>query len=195
MMIRPKTKRRITYLVVAIGIFSFGAFLLYGWRMSRLHSEILAYEKQGIEAFDAQDYPQAIDKLAIYINQTRKRNPDKVDPRAIYDFAIARSKVPTKDEGYASMAVNTLRQYVSLMPDDEAAREQLLEMEAPIGAYETAALGRARDILADHPDNLTALRAIVRIHFRDHKFSDVLDPAKKYTDLNPTDLDVQRLVF
>jgi Tfp pilus assembly protein PilF len=195
MMIRPKTKRRITYLVFAIGLFSFGGFLLYSWRMSRLHAAILVYEEQGMEAFDAQDYPQAIDKLAIYINQTRKRNPDKVDPKALYDFAIARSKVPTKDEGYAQMAVNTLRQYVALMPDDEPAREQLLEMEAAIGAYETAALGRANDILADHPDNLTALRALVRIDFRDHKFSDVLEPARKYTDLNPTDIDVQRSYF
>jgi Tfp pilus assembly protein PilF len=195
MMIRPKTKRRITYLAVAVCLFFFAGFLFYTWRMSRLHSEILLYEKQGMEAFDAQDYPQAIDKLAIYINQTRKRNSDKVDPKALYDFAIARSKVPTKDESYASLAVNTLRQYVALAPDDETAREQLLEMEAPISAYETAALGRANDILADHPDNLTALRAIVRINFRDHKFSDVLAPAKKYTDLNPTDLDVQRWYF
>jgi Tfp pilus assembly protein PilF len=164
----------------------------------RMHVAAAAIERdhiEGLQAYKDGDYETAVDKLAEYINHAQQRGADQVDPQALLAFAIARSKVPLVDAANIPVAINTLRRYCLLQPDDKDAQEQLLEMETPYTAYAPAAMGLASDLLKANSDDLVALKAIVTIDVRDGKFEAAQDPSDRCVQLDPGDLDMERVHF
>jgi tetratricopeptide (TPR) repeat protein len=194
MIIRPKTKRRVLILLIGLAVFSAAAVWLYSYRMMVAENRLQADKEQGLAAYKAADYQTAITKLAEYINHTQKSQKE-VDPQALLAFANARAKVPTGNQDYIVLAINTLRRYCSVAPDDATARDQLLEMEAPYTAYAPDALSRATEILRTNPDDAVALKTVVAVNVRQRKFQDAADAAQHYVQLVPTDMEMQRTNF
>jgi len=189
MSIRPKTKRRVVYLVVgavlALGLVAGG----YRLRMAYYNKIIYQARADGMAAYKAGDYPAAIEKLNIYVIKHRD------DPEALMAFGIARSKVPSPDNSNVIQAIAIINRYCTLVPRDIEAQHLLLELEAPVAAYTAEALGTAKDLLKQNPNDLTALKAVARINHRERHFDAALDAALKYTQTNPADLDMQRGVM
>jgi tetratricopeptide (TPR) repeat protein len=194
MIIRPKTKRRVLILLIGVAVFSAGAVWLYSYRMMVAENRLQADKDQGLAAYKAGDFQTAITKLAEYINHTQKTQKE-IDPQALLAFANARAKVPTGNQDYIVLAINTLRRYCSVAPDDAVARDQLLEMEAPYTAYAPDALSRATEILRNNPNDAVALKTVVAVNVRQRKFQDAADAAQRYVQLVPTDMEMQRTNF
>jgi tetratricopeptide (TPR) repeat protein len=195
MTIRPKTKRRLLILLVGAALFSVVIAWLYSYRIAIAERKLLDDKQAGLEAYRNGDYPTAIDKLREYINHEQKRDPQEMDPQALLAFATSSAKVPGKNQDYIVTAVTTLRRYCVMMPDDVHAREQLVEMEAPYATYTPDALSRANDLLKSNPDDLPALKAVAEINFRQQKFEDAAPAVKRYVELAPTDLELQKIYF
>lgn len=185
MIIRAKTKRRV--LILLVGLVVVGGCLVGWWRhrLALADAEIQQDKVDGMAAYNAGDYPTAINKLNAYVIK------HKTDPEALRAFGISRSKVPTIDGSYIQQAIQIMRKYTSLVPDNLEAQEQLLAMQINIRAYASSAVDLANDILRNHPDDLAALQALVTINIRDRKFQDAYTAAQKYTQLNPADLGMQ----
>ncbi len=195
MTIRPKTKRRVLILLSGMVIFAGAITWLYAYRMRIAESKLQLDKQVGMDAYKAGDYQTAINKLAEYISHEQQRDQGQLDPEALLAFANARAKVPTKDDSYIVLAIANLRQYCSLVPENTQERDHLLEMEAPSPAYEPDALARANDLLKNNPNDLVALKAIAQIYVRERKFTEAAPAADRYTQLSPTDLDMQRMNF
>jgi tetratricopeptide (TPR) repeat protein len=189
MSIRPKTKRRVVTLALVATLVVCAGIALYRYRMYQANQKIDEIKTEGMAAFKAGDYPDAIDKLSVYVTKR------KTDTEALMAFAIARSKVPTLDNSNIVQAVAIARRYCDLQPGDIEAQHFLLELEAPISLYAAAALDQAHDLLKGDPNDLTALKAIAHIQYRDRQFDEALDAAQKYSDADPTDLEMQQLVL
>jgi Tfp pilus assembly protein PilF len=189
MSIRPKTKRRVVTLALVAALVIVAAIGLYRYRMWQADQKIAQIKTEGMAAFNAGDYPTAIDKLSVYVTK------HKSDTEALMAFAIARSKVPTLDYSYIAQAINIAHHYCDLQPNDVAAQHFLLELEAPNSAYAAVALDQAHDLLKGNPSDLTALKAIAQIQTRERKFDEALDAAQRYSDSNPTDLEMQQRVL
>jgi len=185
MIIRPKTKRRI--LILFVGLLVVGSCLVTWWRhrLNLAEAQIQQEKVDGMAAYAAGDYQTAINDLNAYVIK------HKTDPEALRAFGISRSKVPTIDGGYIQQAIQIMRKYASLVPDNLDAQEQLLEMQVNVGAYASSAVDLANDILRNHPNDLAALQALVTINARDRKFQDADVAAQKYVQLNPADLGMQ----
>jgi cytochrome c-type biogenesis protein CcmH/NrfG len=195
MTIRPKTKRRVLILLTGATLFCGGAGWLYSYRIAIAERRLQADKQIGLDAFRAGNYQLALDKLTEYINHEEKRAPGELDPQALLAFANARAKVPTKNEDYIVTAVTTLRRYCILVPNDQAAKDQLLEMEAPYSTYTADAVSRANDILRDNPNDLVALKALAEIYFREQKYTQAAPYVTSYIALVPTDLELQRVNY
>jgi tetratricopeptide (TPR) repeat protein len=186
MNIRPKTVRRVSILVVVLVVVSGAVAGLYEFGKVRAARKIAEFKTDGIAAFNAGDYPTAIEELNKYVSKV------KTDPEALKDFAIARSNVPTLDASHISQAVLLMRRYTELEPDDVDGWHRLLELEEPVTPYAAETLSNARDLLRQNPKDLTALKAIALVQTRARQFPDALTYSQQYTDINPTDLDMQR---
>jgi tetratricopeptide (TPR) repeat protein len=195
MTIRPKTKRRLLILLTGTVIFFVAVAWLYSYRIAIAQRKILADKQIGLNAYHDGDYQTAIDKLTEYIDHQQKRDPREMDPQALLAFASARAKVPTKNQDYIVTAVTMLRRYCIMVPEDTQAREQLVEMEAPFSSYTPDALSRAGDILQNNPDDLVALKATAEINFRTQKYEAAAPAVRRYLELSPTDLDLQKIYF
>jgi predicted Zn-dependent protease len=195
MTIRPKTKRRVLILLSGVLVFTGAVAWLYAYRMRVAESKLQLDKQVGMAAYRSGDYQTAIDKLAEYISHEQQRDQGQLDPEALLAFANSRAKVPTKNDDYIVLAIANLRQYCSLVPENTQERDHLLEMEAPSPAYEPDALARANDLLKNNPNDLVALKAIAQIQVRERKFQEAAAAADRYTQLAPTDLDMQRLNF
>jgi predicted Zn-dependent protease len=195
MTIRPKTKRRLLILLIGAALLSVAAAWLYSYRIAVAERRLIEDKQIGLDAYRAGDYQTAIDNLTEYLNHEQKRGPQEMDPQALLAFANARAKIPTKNEDYIVTAVNALRGYCALVPDDVHAREQLIEMESPYSSYTPDALIRANDILRSNPDDLPALKVVAEINFRQQKFNDAAPAVQRYVELAPTDLDLQKIYF
>jgi predicted Zn-dependent protease len=186
MNIRPKTIRRVSILIVVLLVVSGAVAGLYQFGKVRAARKIAQFKVDGVAAFNAGDYPTAIEELNKYVSKV------KTDPEALKDFAIARSNVPTLDASHISQAVLLMRRYTELQPDDIDGWHRLLELEEPVTPYAAETLSNARDLLRQNPKDLTALKAIALVQTRARQFADALIYSKQYTDINPTDLDMQR---
>jgi predicted Zn-dependent protease len=186
MNIRPKTIRRVSVLVVVLLIVSLLVAGLYEFGKARAAAKIAQMKVDGIAAFNAGDYPLAIEKLSQYVTK------NKSDPEALKDFAIARSNVPTLDSSHISQAVTLMRRYNELEPDDIDGWHRLLELEEPVTPYAAETLSNARDLLRLDPKDLTALKAIALVQTRARVFPEALTYSQQYVDINPSDLDMQR---
>ncbi|MGA2441096.1 MAG: tetratricopeptide repeat protein [Tepidisphaeraceae bacterium] len=195
MTIRPKTKRRVLILITVLAIFSGAVAWLYSYRMGIAEGKLELDKQLGMAAYRKGDYPTAVDKLSEYINHEQKRPHNQLDPEALLAFANARAKVPTKNEDYIVLAIKTLQWYCTLVPENAQAKDQLLEMEAAHANFAPDVLARANDILRSNPNDLVALKAIAQVNVAQKKYADAAPAARRYVELAPTDLDMQRINF
>jgi tetratricopeptide (TPR) repeat protein len=195
MTIRPKTKRRVLILITVLAISSAGLAWLYSYRMGIAEGKLERDKQLGMAAYRNGDYPTAVDKLSEYINHEQKRTNSQLDPEALLAFANARAQVPTKNEDYVVLAIRALQWYCTLVPENAQAKDQLLEMEATHANFGPDVLARANDILRSNPNDLVALKAIAQVNGALKQYALAAPAAKRYVELAPTDLDMQRVNF
>ncbi|MDP9174820.1 MAG: hypothetical protein M3O30_13290 [Planctomycetota bacterium] len=99
--------------------------------------------------------------------------------------------MPTLDGRHITQAINLIRIYVSLVPTDLDAQHLLLELQTPLPSYAGSSIALASDMLRSNPQDLVALKTIIEVNLRSRKFEDAWPAAQKYTEINPTDLEVQ----
>jgi cytochrome c-type biogenesis protein CcmH/NrfG len=185
MSIRPKTKRRLFYLLVT-AVFLVGSTVwFFSYRLKLAEKRIQQDKVAGLKAYAAGDYPTAIEKLSAYVTK------HKDDPEALLPFGIARSKIPTMDGSHITQAISLIRIYNSLRPGDMDAAHLLLELQTPLPTYAGPALLLANDMFRNNPGDLVALKSVVEINSRARRFDDAWPAAQKYTQMAPTDLEVQ----
>jgi tetratricopeptide (TPR) repeat protein len=127
---RLKPKRRLILLGAAAVILAGGAFsalVVRRWQQARI---IDAYLNDGLAAFHAGDYVNALDKTGMYINKSRgdaRRLKDQDRPAAILAYAESRRRIELPDGHNFSDAIPFYRQYLDLRPDDRDAAITLLK--------------------------------------------------------------------
>lgn len=82
MSIRPKTKRRVFILALIALLLVVAGAGLYRYRMYQADQKIAEIKSEGMAAFNAGDYPTAIEKLSVYVTKR------KSDTEALMAFAI-----------------------------------------------------------------------------------------------------------
>ena len=195
MTIRPKTKRRVLILLTVLAICSAALAWLYTYGMGVAEGKLELDKQLGMAAYRNGDYPTAVKKLSEYINHEQKRTNGQLDPEALLAFANARAKVPTKNDDYLVLAIQTLHRYCTLVPENAQAKDQLLEMEVSHPNFAPNVLADAAEILRSNPNDLHALKAIAQVNAALKKYADAAPAARRYVELEPTDLDMQRVNF
>jgi tetratricopeptide (TPR) repeat protein len=195
MTMRPKTKRRVLILITGTAIFAGAVVWLYSYRMRIAEGKLELDEQLGMAAYRSGDYPTAVDKLSEYINHEQKRPHGQLDPEALLAFANARALVPTMNDDYLVLAIKTLQWYCTLVPENAQAKDQLLELEMPHGNFAPDVLARASDMLRSNPHDLVALKAIAQVNAAMKNYTEAAPAAKRYVELDPTDLDMQKINF
>jgi len=195
MIIRPKTKRRVLILITGLAICCGALAWLYSYRMGIAEGKLELDKQKGMAAYRSGDYATAVDKLSEYINHEQKRPNSQLDPEALLAFANARAKVPTKNEDYIVLSIKALQWYCTLVPENAQAKDQLLEMETTYPNFATDLLGRAGDVLRSNPNDLVALKAIALVNASLKKYAEAAPAARRFVELAPTDLDMQRVNF
>ncbi len=152
MSLRPKTKRRLTQLTAggaaAAGLAVAGvAYQLHRHEAARQH-----LRAEGMVAFEHGDYVRTLVELQKYLSDNR------VDPKAIYTLAVARTNVPKPEQGHLVAARGLFVRYLELAPDDVDAQHRLLAIYQKLGyRHETDTM--VEGLLARDPNDRAALAA------------------------------------
>jgi tetratricopeptide (TPR) repeat protein len=146
-----KATRKKLLLLGTLVTMAIGVAALNQVRQARTDKRILEHGKQGMAAYQQQQYEQAIPHLSQYVG----RHQD--DPEILLAFADARRKVPAED-GSASHLLHALtvtRLALELDPESFTGRAMLMELTAELG-YLTEADQAAVGVLSQDPAHLRA---------------------------------------
>ncbi len=178
MSIKAKTKRRITFLVIAMLVIAglgAGAVVYRKQRdtrrLERLRVEGLAAAKEGRSE-------EAVLKLTEYLG----RYWSDLDVLAVY--VKERPKVNPKDPGTVGQTINALRRVLELDPKRLEERQSLLELYANYG-FTTEMIDTANTILKDHKDDARALQHKTTALARLRKFEEALNIANDWCAVEP----------
>jgi tetratricopeptide (TPR) repeat protein len=183
-MIRPKTKRRLTTLLIAGAAAITALSMLVVYRLHRYEQGRLAYRAAGMQAFQTGDYRTAADDLSRYLSN------DRVDPPAIYCLAVCRTRTPRPDLGNLLDARRLFSRYLELKNDDLDAQHQLLEIDQKLN-FPTDTLSLAETLLQKNPDDVAALSAKLQQLDRAQQYADALPVSLRLNELKPLDLRTQ----
>jgi tetratricopeptide (TPR) repeat protein len=193
MAIRVKTKRRLiilVLLVVVVGLL-LGSFV--GVRRWQINRQVAEWRRQGMIAFDAGDYPSALNNLGMCL---MRQQANCTDVDLIYRYAESRRRVEEPDGSHNRQAILWFRRLLVLQPDDLEAESTLLELYSKEGyASETNAL--ADEILKRDPVNIPALRAKAIACSQLHTIprrKEALAIAEKVVALKPLDLEMHLMI-
>ncbi len=152
-----RTKKRLIFLgvtLVVIGGAGVGAVSLRRMQRDRSLDQSLTV---GMAAYEAKDYPLALDKLGYYVG----RRPN--DGRAILALAKARWQIPTDNGEHLTSAARYAQAASKELPTDPAPLEMLLAVYQEMG-YQTERIEAAERLLSLDPKHLGALRARAECH-------------------------------
>ncbi len=183
-MLRPKTKKRLTILLIAGGALSAALGMLVVYGLHRYERGRLAYRAAGMQAFQNADYRTASDDLSRYLSN------DRVDPPAIYCLAVCKTRMPRADMGNLLEARKLFTRYLELKNDDLDAQHQLLEIDQKLNVpADTLSLSEA--LLQKNPDDVAALFAKLQQLDRAQQYADALPVSLRLNELKPLDLPTQ----
>src|SRR5271170_3254939 len=152
MYLRPKTKRRLVFLLTCAALILGCLAGLVGTQLHRIEVRLQQDRALAMDAYTRQDYPTAMRWFRQYLSHSDN------DADAIYAYADCRLHVPGADFGYLIEAKSIFNRYLELRPGDLMAQHQLLQIYRDLG-YEDDAFALALTILKEHSDDLPALDA------------------------------------
>jgi len=178
MSIQSKRRYRLlTLFVVAVTVIASGAGL-YAWRINQLNRQALVMRAEGIAAFEAGDYFNALHKLGRYL----QRYPD--DAEVLYQYAQTRINVPEPGAKHLVQAMGILRRLSQLRPDHPTAKKDLLKLYIQTG-FRSELLDVAEAILKDNPNDAEAVRAKIDVLINLREFDKALSFADEQLETNP----------
>jgi tetratricopeptide (TPR) repeat protein len=184
MNIRPKTTRRLLILLGTIAAVVGAASVLIAVQLRRYEKHRLAFRAVAMDAYRHGDYRTAIADFPRYLGK------DHIDSEAIFDYAVARSKVPTANLSYLTDARKLFARYLELNPDDTDAQHHLLDIYQQL-KYSAESSALIDQLLAKNADDIPALSAQLGEKMRDHRYDLALPIALHLCDLNPLDIQTQ----
>jgi tetratricopeptide (TPR) repeat protein len=186
--LRPKTKRRLLILLTA-GVGFLGVAMtvvVIGLHRHELHR--LAFRTTAMDAFNRGDYRTAAENFAKYLGN------DQMDSQAIFDFAVARSRLPRADMSNLIDAGKLFSRYLELQPGDVEAQHQLLTIDQKL-RYTAEATQLAGELLAKNPDDVQALSANLAELIRTGRYQQALPVAMRVNELSPLDVSAQQTTY
>lgn len=146
MAMKPRTFRRVILLGSLVAVLLVGAlgyFVVRPWQNQR---QVDSMRTQGHEAYEAGDYVTATKLLGRYLNNT-----EEPDPQLQLEYARSRFRVQTSDGGYIRLAIRNYRNYLTKVPGDVEAAQELLPLLNLAGMH-LEAKDLAMDLRQEHAD-------------------------------------------
>ncbi len=181
MYLRPKTKRRLVFLLIcaAVVLGSLGAIV--GRQLHRINVRLQQDRALAMDSYTRQDYPTAMRWFRQYLAHSDN------DADAIYAYADCRLHIPGADMGYLIEAKSIFYRYLELRPGDLMAQHQLLQIYRNLG-YEDDAYTLALTIIKEHSDDLPALDEQIHGLVAQSKYELALTFSQKTNALDPLNL-------
>ena len=188
MSIRSKSRKRLVVLLVsalvAVGL------LFGGVSVVKLRRDAARRQGRdaGIAAVQQGDWGHGLELLSKYLAAVPS------DSEALYHYAIARSKVPTKDRRHLLDACGAMYRVHQIEPENRDAQQKLLELFTQAGGS-TEALATADDVLRREPDNAAAayLRTLALQQLR--RFPEARQTAESLVAAHPDYYEAHRLLL
>ena len=190
MNMRPKTKRRLIILCIGMLVVTAGVAVFIVIRNRQMAQQLVEYRQQGLAAFKAGDYSDALQLLSKY-NGKRKNNPD---PETLLAFGKVRSRIELPDGRHLFEAVDYFRRYLDLRPGDPEVEHLLLDLYPKVN-YNVEAVVLADAVLAKAPADTTALKAKAIALVRQGQLDKALPVAEKWNEIDPLDLEGQGVTY
>ncbi|HUB25373.1 MAG TPA: hypothetical protein VL992_08075 [Tepidisphaeraceae bacterium] len=188
MTLRPKTKRRLTILLIGFLCIVGTLWSLVLYREHQARHELNLDRVRGMEAFQNKDWLTTIDQLTPYINNQPS------DAEALYALALAQLSKPNPTSGDIGDALARLRRYRELAPDNIEAAHRLLDLERELRHWDQVT-DLSRQILILAPNDPQSLSALATALETEGRSDDALIPAEQYNDAAPTDLEGHELTY
>jgi len=185
---RPKTLHRLLVLVIGMTAATAVGVVLVTLQLQRYERHRMALRSAGIAAFERLDYHQAADLLSKYLGN------DRMDPQAILDCAVARSKLARPDMGNLLDARRQFNRYLELKPGDVQAEHQLLVIYQKLH-YSAESTLMVDKLLSQNPDDVPALLARLQQLVHDSNFTAALPISARLNKLSPDDLRTQETTY
>ncbi len=187
---RPTTKRRllIIFVVSLVVLGGVGGFVVL--RLNQISSDYQKARSEGMKAFADGKYEDALNQLSTYM----KDEKNKTDADVVYAMAVSRSMVPLPNGQHLKTAMDWFNNYLSFRPGEPQGQHKLLEIYARVG-WNRETLALADDILKVTPNDLPALRAKATALSAQGNYPASLAASEKINELNPFDLESQRLTY
>lgn len=192
---RLKPKRRLILLISIVAVLAVGAFaaiFVRNWQRERITNR---YLDQGLAAFAAGDYYEALGLCGQYYQRARRDPARRNDPRhaeAILAFAESRRKIEENDGRHLRECIPFYVQYLELRPDDRKAAMDLLQVYADcrfgVEAYELARRLRPSDLAKATAEDLTVMHFEAEACLRAKNYAALEAVAARILELNPLDL-------
>ncbi len=172
MAIRVKRRRRLVLLmVITASLFALGGGV-FAYRRHQLRQEELSNRAEGVSAFEAGRYFDAMHSLGMYLG----RHPEDVE--ITFKYAQARLEVKEPGGGHLVQAVGVLRRLLYMEPDHPTAKRMLLDLYVKTNFY-TESLDLAEEFLREDPYDFEAMRAKVDALLNLRKFREVVEYADR----------------
>lgn len=199
MNIRPKTVRRLMILVLALALLAGGVVTWVSLSQRRVRAQIAQVRHDAVAAFEAKDYSRAVGLFSEYL--TRSHTQDS-DAEAVFDYGKSRMNVPLEDNRHVFEAIGVFVRYLQLDPKgDPRGEERRITEEREAGhlllklyadaQYNKEARQWATKLLAADPNDVDALRNMIRAQQGDKLIGPALEACRKLNQLVPDDLDWQ----
>ena len=185
---RPTTKRRLLILSVVSIVVIGGAGGFAVFRINQLAAQTEQARVDGMAAYKAGQYDQALQPLAMYVGK------NKTDAEALYALAVSRSMVTMPSGQHMREAIQYLNNYLDLKKGDLEGQHKLLELYSRVN-WKPETLALADEILRNTPNDLPALRAKVSAYTAQQNFASALNESQRINELSPLDLESQRMTF
>jgi tetratricopeptide (TPR) repeat protein len=188
MNLRPKTRQRLLILLTCATLLIGAAGALILVQLHRHEKHRLMFRATAMAAFQQGDYHKAAENFANYL-----RN-DRMDSEAIFDYGVARSKLPQADAKNLIDARDCFKLYMELNPGDVAGEHQLLDIYRKL-QYTSEASDLSNTLLQQNPDDVPALLAKLTELVQQQQYQAALPVAFHLNELTPFDVQTQGTTY
>ncbi len=185
---RPKTKKRLLVLGLAIGGIVAAGGTAYTVRQHQIQAKLMKFREDGMTAYAKGDYETALKDLSSYVGKRQN------DTQALLAYGVSRTNIVESDNRQVIEGIGIFRRYLDLNPRDNDVRHKLLDLYTKAG-YSAEAIKLSDELLARDPKDADALLAKARALYSQRKIQEAVPVAQQFNDLRPLDLLGQELTF
>ena len=189
MAMKRATRRKLILLFAALSLVA-AVGVLYGVRQVMTRQGLERDLREGMAAYEAQQYEEALPRLSRYVARHRD------DPDVLLAFADTRRLVPAADGTSSNLkhALSITRLAIGTRPDSARGRVMLMELTAQLGLL-TEANDAAAAVLEQDPTNLAAYRIRLEVAELTSRNAERIDAARRMAVALPTSFAVQSLAL